>query len=95
MSDKDEFVERLKTQLDDWNAQITKMEAEARKAAADSKVQYEENLEKMRAQRDQAQQKLAELQKAGDSAWDDMRKGAEDMWATMEESFKKAMSRFR
>lgn len=95
MNDREDFVERLKAQLDDWNAQIRKMEAEARKSAAGAGVQYEEHLKRMRAQRDQAQRKLTELQKAGDAAWDDMRKGAEDMWATMEESFRKAMSHFK
>jgi hypothetical protein len=49
----------------------------------------------MREQRDQVQDKLKELQQASDTAWDDMRKGAEAMWAAAEESFTKAWSRFK
>jgi ElaB/YqjD/DUF883 family membrane-anchored ribosome-binding protein len=95
MTDKDEFTEKLKSQIDEWNAEIKMMEAHAQKVQADAKVQYEENLKKMREQRDQAQDKLKELQRASDTAWDDMRKGAEAMWAAAEESFTKAWSRFK
>jgi hypothetical protein len=49
----------------------------------------------MREQRDQVQDKLMEIQQASDTAWDDMRKGAEAMWAAAEESFTKAWSRFK
>ena len=95
MTDKDEFTEKLKSQIDDWSAEIKMMEAHAQKVQADAKVQYEENLKKMREQRDQAQDKMKELQRASDTAWDDMRKGAEAMWAAAEESFTKAWSRFK
>jgi hypothetical protein len=95
MTDKDEFTEKLKSQIDEWSVEIKKMEARAQKVQADAKVQYEENLKKMREQRDQVQDKLMELQQASDTAWDDMRKGAEAMWAAAEESFTKAWSRFK
>jgi dynactin complex subunit len=95
MTNKDEFTEMLKSQIDEWSAEIKKMEARAQKVQADARVQYEENLKKMREQRDQAQDKLKELQQASDTAWDDMRKGAESMWAAAEESFTKAWSRFK
>ncbi len=77
MTDKDEFTEKLKSQIDEWSAEIKKLEARAQKVQADTKVQYEENLKKMHEQRDQVQDKLMELQQASDTAWDDMRKGAE------------------
>ena len=32
-NDRNEFVERLKAQIDEWNAEIKKMEAQAEKAA--------------------------------------------------------------
>ena len=95
MTDKDEFNEKLKSQIDIWSAEIKKMEAHAQKVQADAKVQYEENLKKMRELRDQGQDKLMELQQASDTAWDDMRKGAEAIWAAIEESFTKAWSRFK
>lgn len=95
MTDKNEFVEKLKSQIDEWNDEIKKMEALAEKAQADAKVQYEENLQKLRRQRDEAHQKMRELHQASDSAWDDMRKAAEDMWANMDAAIKKAWSRYR
>lgn len=95
MTDKNEFVEKLKTQIDEWNSEIKKMEAHADKAKADGKVKYEESLQKLREQRDEAQKKLQELQQSSDAAWDDMRRGAEKMWANVEEAFRKAWSRFR
>lgn len=95
MSDKNEFLKQFEKQIENWNSQIKEMEANMDKAKADAKIKYEENLRVMREERDKARDKLSELQKSNDAAWDDMKKGAEDMWGAMEDSFKKALSRFR
>ena len=41
------------------------------------------------------QQQMAEIQKAGDHAWDQLREGADKAWKAMDESFKKAWSVFK
>ena len=45
--------------------------------------------------RNAMQQQLAEIQKAGDHAWDHLREGADTAWKAMEESVKRAWSVFK
>ena len=40
MSKKDEYVAKLKSQLDEWNAEVKKWEAKAKGAHADMRSQY-------------------------------------------------------
>lgn len=94
MTDRNEFIERFKTQLGEWDTEIEKIEAQAQKAQAAAKVQYEENLKKLREQRDEGYAKMRELQQASDAAWDDIREGAEKMWTSAQETFRNAWSRF-
>jgi chromosome segregation ATPase len=95
MSDRNAYIEMMKTKLDEWNAEIDKLEEQAKAAEADAKADYEKHLAEMRRQRDEAQAKLKEAQDANDAAWDDMRKGMESAWETISNSFKSAMNRFR
>ena len=92
--DRDEFVEKMKAKLDEWNAEIDKLQAQARAAEAENKANYEKQLAEMRKHRDQAQAKMKEAQSASDAAWDDMRKGMENAWENISSSFRKAWSRF-
>ncbi len=92
---RDEYVEKLKKQLDQWNAEISYLEARADQMSAEAKADYEQHIKDLRQQSRDAHAKLQEIQKAHLHAWEDLRAGAEQIWRTMEESFKRASSRFR
>jgi hypothetical protein len=93
--DRDAYVEKMKAKLDVWNAEIDKLQAQARAAEAENKASYEKHLAEMRKQRDVAYEKMKEAQAASDAAWDDMRKGMESAWENIASSFQKAWSRFQ
>lgn len=95
MSKNDQYVEKAKAQLDQWNAEIAKMEAKVREVEADSKIEYEKYLGELRTKRDDAQQKLHDLGQAGDDAWDDMKDGFEKAWDALSSSFENARARFK
>ena len=95
MSKRDIYVEKLKAQLDIWNAQIDKFEAQAKQASASAKAGYEEQIKLLHQQRDLAKAKFAEIQVASDEAWEDLRQGADTVWTAFRESLEKAMSRFK
>lgn len=95
MSLRDEYVQKMKAQLDQWNAELQKLEAKTAEAQADAKIKFERELVELRQRRDEAQKKLVELQKAGDEAWQDMVQGTERMWNAMNDAFQKAWSRFK
>lgn len=94
MSTRDAYMEKLKAQLDEWNAELDKLSARARKARAESRIEYESAIEELSRRRDQARQKLEELRAAGGDAWTDLKQGAEDVREAMNEALRKVRSRF-
>ena len=95
MAKRDEYVRNLKTQLDQWNAEVAKWETQAKAAQANLRAEYEKQLAAFRAQRDQATEQLHKVQAASGDAWAELATGADQAWARMREAFDKAQSQFR
>jgi len=93
MTSRDKYLEKFKTNLDEWNAEIDKLESVARSAQADAKAQYDKQLEALREMRDDAQSKFSEMQNATTEAWDVMAKGTEQAWQAWGSAFEKARSK--
>jgi lipid II:glycine glycyltransferase (peptidoglycan interpeptide bridge formation enzyme) len=91
---REEYVRKLKDQLDQWNAQVTKWEQKAKGAQSDMKAEYDKQLESFRSRRDEATYQLHQLQVASGEAWMDMMKGADAAWRAMGEAFVRARSHF-
>jgi hypothetical protein len=88
-------VEKLKAQLDEWNADLDKLESKFRKAEASVKIEQFEQLNELRQRTATAQQTLAKIQEVGDDAWEDLKQGAENVWNELGESFSRAKSEFK
>ncbi len=95
MSKRDEYVEKLKAQLDTWNAEIDKLEAKARESTADLKSAAKTSVAAFRRQCDQARQKLTQIQAASENSWKELKQGAEEAWARLKEAFVKARSEIK
>lgn len=94
MTKRDEYIEKLKAQLDVWNAEVAKWEAKTKAAQAEVRAGYEKQLEVIRRQRSQAMERMRQVQAASGDAWLDLVRGADDAWAKMREAFEKARSHF-
>ena len=92
--DRQAFVDQVKARLESWNAQIDKLEEQARQAEAESRARIQDQLEDLRRQRDRAEEKLQDMRTVSDRAWRDMGKGFEDAWGAIEDSFHRAAKRF-
>ena len=53
MSERDAYVQKIKAQIDECNAQIKQLEARARKADAETQIKYEKEIKEYRQKRDQ------------------------------------------
>jgi hypothetical protein len=95
MTTRNEYVEQLKKNLDQWNTEIAKWEAKTKVAQTDMRIDYEMQLEALRKYREEATAKLKELQASGEDAWKDLSAGADTAWAAMREAFDKATSHFQ
>lgn len=94
MSMKQSYVEKLKGQFREWNAEIERLRAKAQQAEADARIEYYEQIDELRQKQIEAQEKLGELQAAGESAWEDMKAGVDSAWSRMGEAVERAASRF-
>ncbi len=95
MSKKDAYVQKIHAKIDEWNADIDKLMAKADQVEADSKIEYERQIEFIKAKRDDMTKKLAELNKSGEAAWEDMKAGVDLAWDAFSEAVKSATSRFK
>lgn len=95
MSTKEAYMQKLRAQLDEWDAEMQKLKAKALKAKADLKIDYNEDIENMRAKREAARKKLDELGHSGDEAWEDLKEGIEKAWIDLGGAIKSAVSRFK
>ncbi|MHC5051730.1 MAG: sll1863 family stress response protein [Planctomycetota bacterium] len=95
MSTRDAYVAKMKAALNEWNAELSKLEARAASAEADAKLRFQKQIEALREQREEARAKLREFESASDAAWRDMQHGAEAAWSSLNQAWSDAMKRFR
>ena len=94
MTNRDEYLAKLKSQLDQWNAEATKWESKVKDAQAGMKAEYQRQLEQYHKRRDAALAELRKVQGASAEAWSEMAQGADAAFKGMQEAFERARSKF-
>jgi multidrug resistance efflux pump len=95
MLTRDEYVAKLKSQLDEWNAALNSWEAKANAAQTDVHIEYQRRIDALRQQRDSAVDQLKRIQSAAGNAWLDLARGADEAWEKIHDAFEKARSNFQ
>ena len=90
---RDAYVEKMHARIDELAADIDRLEAKARGAKADAKIEWNERLEALRARRDAAWARLEALKIGSEAAWENLRSGMEDAWAQLQAAVKEARSK--
>ncbi len=85
---RDAYVKRMKAQLDEWNADIDKLQSKAKKAEARAQIRYDQQIHELRRLTDEARARLEQARSAGDEAWEELRQGFESSWETVREAFR-------
>lgn len=91
---REQYVEKLKGQLDKWNADVAKWEAQAKSAREDMKKRYADELTALRARREEALYNLKLLEGASSTAWQELSRGADEAWERMRAAVAKARTNF-
>jgi lipid II:glycine glycyltransferase (peptidoglycan interpeptide bridge formation enzyme) len=94
MISRDEYVQKLKSQIEQWNAEAARWEAKAKAAQAGMQAEYAKQLEQYRGKRDAALAELRRVQNASADAWKDMMRGADAAFKSMQDAFDKARRHF-
>lgn len=72
MTTKNVYIETMKTQLDELNANMNKIEAKAKEAKAEARDVYLEEMRKLRHQSKLAVAKFDEVKLASEDSWEKM-----------------------
>lgn len=91
MSKRDKFIARLKSQLDEWTAELRELEYKAEQAGANVGHKYRQAIDELREKRADAETKLEQVKHAGEETWEDIKDEAERAWT----AFKAGVDAFR
>jgi len=94
MNEREEYQKKLQAKLDEWQANIDRMKAQARQAEADAKIEYEKKIEELHAQREEMAEQLEKLRQSQSAAWSDIKAGVEKAWDDMNKAMQDAWKRF-
>jgi predicted nucleic acid-binding Zn-ribbon protein len=86
MSKREEYVEKMKIRLDEWNDEIDRLEAKLAEASEETKSSLQPYIEKARESRDRVVAKLGDLKQAGEASFDSTRDEIEHIWKTFKQS---------
>jgi len=95
MEDKKSYLQKMADQLKQWDTEIDELKAKAIKAKAGSRTELLGQIDKLRAKKETAQDKLKQLQAAGDGSWDEMKAGLERSWKEFKGAFSNASAKIK
>ncbi len=94
MTNRDEYIEKLKSQIDEFNAEAKHWEEKAHKAQAGMKAEYERQIDNFRKKSNEAMVELDRLQRASADAFGEMMRGADVAMQGMRDAFERASRNF-
>jgi len=80
MDKRTEYVERLSSQMVEWDAQIEQLKIKATSAKPEARVECFNAIAALKQKRDEAAVKLQGISIADDDEWEELKKGAEEAW---------------
>ena len=95
MKNKEAYIQKLQAKIDEWNADINRLKAKADQVEADSKIEYQKQIQALKSKRDEIEKKVSEISRSGENAWEDLKAGADLAREAMSEAIKSATSRLR
>ncbi len=75
--EKEQYLEKLKIQLDNWQSEVDQLQAKAEDASADLKVELEEQIANLKVKFSEGEGKFNELTDATEEAWEELKDDAE------------------
>jgi uncharacterized coiled-coil DUF342 family protein len=94
MMNRDQAIDGLKQKLDQWNADLDRLENRAGSYSDERRKELEDAIDQLKDKREEAVEAFQQLGSASDDAFDDLSQGALQAWARMSESLEKAKERF-
>lgn len=91
---KEAYQEKIEAQIKEWTAKLQEYKAKADQANADAKIQMYHQIDRLRAQKDAAQQKLNAIKAASGDSWEALKAGSERALEEMKKTWEEMKSKF-
>jgi chromosome segregation ATPase len=83
MSERDQKElqkQKMQAKIDEWRAELDKLEAQARGASADARLKLDEQMTDLRSRIDEGKSALAALAEKGEEVWESFKERAASTW---------------
>jgi len=80
MDKRAEYVEKLSSQMVEWDAQIDRLRDKAESTTPEARFEYSSAIAALQLKRDEAAAKLQGISAAGDDEWEELKSGTERVW---------------
>ena len=90
MAEKTDFMAQAKAQMDQWTAEMKKMQDRMMEASAQGQTQMMQQWDDMNAQRKKIEAQMEELGRANMEAAKEVQKSMESAWKDMEKTMEAA-----
>lgn len=94
-SAKQSFLQKLETQLEEWDSKLDMLKVKARESKAKTRAEFEKQLEAIAVNRAAAEAKLRELRKRSEETWEDLKEDTAMAWDEMREAIDRIVARFK
>ncbi|MDO3378987.1 hypothetical protein [Geoalkalibacter halelectricus] len=93
MDTRTKYVEKLSADIVEWDNQIERLKEKMEDAEPEAKAQYAQSIASLKEKRNQAAEKLQNLHVADDNEWEEVKKGAEQIWEEMKTMLKENITK--
>jgi predicted nucleic acid-binding Zn-ribbon protein len=94
MSSRQEYVEQLHKQLDEWNRKLDDLEKKMNNMKIKDRSMFRDEIDYLRKKKDSIEESIGKIVNAESGAFDEMKKGVESAWNELSNAFVKSMSKF-
>lgn len=95
METRKAYIDKMTTQLKQWDDELQQLKTIADRAKAEVKTEYYRQIDDLRARRENVQLKLNEIRNASDQAWENLKTGLEKGWSELKTAFDSAKAKFK
>ena len=92
---REEFIRRMHSRLDQWNNEIDELVARKDRLQASAHADFEARMKELHERRDEMKGRLSQVEKASESAWQDMKAGIELAFEAIGQAIDSARSRYK
>lgn len=92
---KKKYLDKMDTQLYQWESNIEELKNKAEKAKDDVKQEYLKQVDALTEKKDSAKKKLQDLKAANEEVWTDLKKIVDKSWTDMKSSLKRVSSKIK